>query len=177
MVKGRQSSASLGTRKKHARKAAGQPLQEPPPKDKKGKKDKGKNKEPRQKVFIPPVKPPPIQADPLDTLGLASQLPPELYVVLKKVGKKDEVTKGKALEELEVGWLEKCRKEGQDSALVISLLTMVPVWVRHAIIASGFAIHSLLDAPRPFAIHTSFETDPLLGGGTAFLSITNTRHP
>jgi hypothetical protein len=131
MAKGK-SSASAGTRKKHARKAAG-PSQPPEaiPKEKKPKgKDKGKIKEPRQKIYIPPVKPAPIQPDPLDTMGLARQLPPELLVVLRLFGKKDAVTKRRALEELQSGWVDESRKEGDDSPIVSTLVTMLPVWVR-----------------------------------------------
>jgi hypothetical protein len=131
MAKGK-SSATSATRKKHARKAAGPAL--PPetlPKEKKQKgKDKGKNKEPRQKVYIAPVKPAPIQPDPLDTLGLARQLPPGLLVVLRLVGKKDTVTKRRALEELQSGWVDESIKGGDDSPIVETLVTMLPVWVR-----------------------------------------------
>ena len=128
MAKGK-SSASAGTRKKHARKAAGP--SEAIPKEKKPKgKDKGKTKEPRQKIYIPPVKPAPIQPDPLDTMGLARQLPPELLVVLRLFGKKDAVTKRRALEELQSGWVDESRKEGDNSPIVSTLVTMLPVWVR-----------------------------------------------
>src|SRR5882762_10074723 len=132
MAKGK-SSASSGTRKKYARKAAGSaPASEPIPKEKKPKgKDKGKNKEPRQKIYIPPVKPAPIQPDPLDTTGLAHQLPPELLVVLRLFGKKDAVTKRRALEELQSGWVDRSRKGGDDNPIVSTLVTMLPVWVRH----------------------------------------------
>jgi hypothetical protein len=131
MAKGK-SSATSATRKKHARKAAG-PAQtlDPLPKEKKLKgKDKNQKKEPRQKVYIPPVKPAPIQPDPLETTGLAHQLPPDLLVVLRRLGKKDPVTKGRALEELQTGWVDRCRKEGDDGPLVDSLVIMLPVWVR-----------------------------------------------
>ena len=126
------SSASSGTRKKHARKAAGsmQP-EEPYEKQKKVKsKEKGKNKEPRQKIYIPPVKPPPIQPDPLDTTGLALLLPPDLLVVLRKLGKKNTVTKISSLEELQSGWVDKYKKKDEDTSLVSTLLLMLPVWVR-----------------------------------------------
>jgi E3 ubiquitin-protein ligase listerin len=129
MPKGK-SSASSATRKKHARKAGPAP-QEPLPKEKKPKgKDKNLKKEPRQKIYIPPVKPAPIQPDPLDTTGLAHQLPPDLLVVLRRFGKKDAVTKRRALEELQGAWVDKCGKEGDDSPLVPTLVLMQPVWVR-----------------------------------------------
>ncbi|THV07134.1 hypothetical protein K435DRAFT_848478 [Dendrothele bispora CBS 962.96] len=100
MVKGSgKSSASSGTRKKHARKAAaasGTDGQAPPPPvkpkkekgEKGGKKGSSLKKEPRQKVYIPPVKPAPPQPDPLETTGLAHRLPPELLVVLRTLGVK-----------------------------------------------------------------------------------------
>ncbi|TFY74718.1 hypothetical protein EWM64_g9295, partial [Hericium alpestre] len=121
------SSASSGTRKKHARKAGnGQP--EPIPKEKKPKgKDKGKKKEPRKKVYIPPTKPAPVQQDPLDSLGLAHQLPPELLVVLRRFNKKDAVTKTKALEELQAHWVNRVRSDEVLDALAL----MVPVWLHH----------------------------------------------
>jgi hypothetical protein len=131
MAKGK-SSASSGTRKKYARKAAGSaPASEPISKEKKPKgKDKGKNKEPRQKMYIPPVKPAPIQPDPLDTMGLARELPPELLVVLRRFGKKDAVTKRRALEELQSAWVDELREGGDDSPIVGILVNMLPVWVR-----------------------------------------------
>ena len=138
MVKGQKSSASANTRKKHALKAAGPVQPEPLPKEKKGKKEKGKNKEPPRKMFIAPVKPAPVRADPLDYLGLGALLPPELYVILRKLGKKDEVTRGKALEELQTSWLDKC-KEGEDITLISSLIAMLPVWVRRVTISSTIA--------------------------------------
>ncbi len=130
--KGGKSSASSATRKKQAAKAAakkaggdaegGGPADGlppppgapggPPPKGKgpgpqRGqKKDKKKNKkEPKKKVFIPPPKPPQGLPDPLDTLGLASQLPGDLVVLLRKAGKKDVVTRQRALEGLQ-SWIQ-----------------------------------------------------------------------
>jgi len=130
---GGKSSASSGTRKKHARRAAGPAPEEPLPKERKLKtKEKGKKKEPRQKVFIPPVKPAPIQPDPLETMGLSRRLPPDLLVVLRSLAKKAPVTKIRALEELQSGWIDKCQleKEGEDNLLVYTLVDMLPVWVR-----------------------------------------------
>jgi len=128
------SSASAGTRKKFARRAAAtvsQPDEPLPEKQKKIKsKDKGKRQEPRQKVFIPPVKPPPLQPDPLDTTGLAHLLPSDLLVVLRKLGKKHTLTKASALEELQSGWVERYKQKAADDALVSTLVLMLPVWVR-----------------------------------------------
>ena len=134
MAKGK-SSASSATRKKHARKAAvahGLAEEIPIQKEKKPKgKEKGskKNKEPRKKVYIPPSKPAPVQPDPLDTLGLAQELPPDLFVVLRKLAKKDSITKRRALEDLQTDWVEKAKSEDDESPIVKALVAAVPVWV------------------------------------------------
>ncbi|KAI0336704.1 hypothetical protein GY45DRAFT_1377084 [Cubamyces sp. BRFM 1775] len=130
------SSASSGTRKKHARKAAaahgGAPEEPQQPKEKKPKgKDKKSKKEPRKKVYIPPVKPAPVQPDPLDTLGLAQKLPPELLIVLRLLSKKDATTKRRALEELQSVWISKARRGGDDEYLVYTLHDIIPVWLHH----------------------------------------------
>ncbi|EIN09055.1 hypothetical protein PUNSTDRAFT_102600 [Punctularia strigosozonata HHB-11173 SS5] len=126
------SSATSGTRKKHARKAAGEPLPLPLPKDggKGSKKDKKKNakNEPRKKVYIPPVKPAPVRPDPLDTLGLAHTLPPELLVPLRNLRKKDAVTKARALEDLQANWVDVARKRAEVTAVIVEML---PVWLHH----------------------------------------------
>ncbi|KAG6916946.1 hypothetical protein DXG01_004633 [Tephrocybe rancida] len=131
---GGKSSASSATRKKHAKKAAGPSQEEqdsPAPRDKKlTKLQRGqKKKEPRVKVYIPPVKPAPVQPDPLETTGLAHSLPPELLVVLRSFNKKAQVTKIRALEELQSAWIDRCRKEGEEGALVYVLIDMLPVWI------------------------------------------------
>lgn len=131
MAKGK-SSASSGTRKKHARRAAAAtgPLDEPQAlKEKKQKgKEKGskRSKEPRKKVYIPPVKPVPVQPDPLDTLGIAQRIPAELLVVLRKLAKKDSVTKRRALEDLYADWVEKSK---YDENVLGILEVVLPVWV------------------------------------------------
>ncbi|EPQ26430.1 uncharacterized protein PFL1_06078 [Pseudozyma flocculosa PF-1] len=127
------SSASSATRKKQAAKAAkkvalerdadgnllhpeayealqkpSQPAQRGQKKDKnKGKdgKGKGKGKSDRKKQFIPPPKPPQPLPDPLDSMGLASLLPADLVVLLRKASKKDVVTRCRALEGL-LAWIE-----------------------------------------------------------------------
>ncbi|KAH9005649.1 hypothetical protein EDB86DRAFT_3177955 [Lactarius hatsudake] len=134
MVKGSsKSSASSATRKKHARKAAGGKDGPPAdvsnlPKDKKPKgKDRGKNKEPpRKKAYVPPARPQPVQQDPIDALGLAQRLPPDLLVT-------------KALEELRVGWIDRVRllsdNDNQDAdayARLDALSLSLPIWVHHA---------------------------------------------
>lgn len=130
MAKGK-SSASSGTRKKHARKAAAasgqleelQAPKEKKPKDKKGSK---RSKEPQKKVYIPPVKPVPIQPDPLDTLGIAQRIPADLHVVLRRLAKKDSVTKRRALEDFHADWVEKGRN---DENILAVLEVVLPVWV------------------------------------------------
>jgi E3 ubiquitin-protein ligase listerin len=136
---GGKSSASSATRKKHARKAAvaagidvstpGQGQQ--PKKDKKVKGKKGAPPEPRKKVFIPPAKPAPPRPDPLDALGLQHVLPPELYVVLRRLGKKDAVTKVRALEELQAEWIDRAAGKHTDAGgyVVETLAQVIPVWV------------------------------------------------
>lgn len=82
------------------------------------------------KVYIPPVKPAPVQPDPLETTGLMHKLPPELLIVLRNLSKRAQVTKVRALEELQAGWVEKCIGEGEDGVVVYVLVDMLPVWVR-----------------------------------------------
>src|SRR5258707_2376632 len=150
MAKGAsKSSASAATRKNHARKAAkdAPPTDTPPnlPKEKNAKgKGKSKGKEsPRKKMYIPPVKPQPVQQDPIDTMGLAQPLPDELLVVWRGVSKKDAVTKGKALEELRAGWIERVHllvsnsdddayrdADAEVHARLEALILSLPVWVR-----------------------------------------------
>ena len=144
MAKGAsKSSASSATRKKHARKAATKdvlPTDTPNlPKEKRAKgKDKVKGKEPpRKKVFIPPVKPQPVQQDPIDALGLAQRLPAELLVVWRGLNKKDAVTKGKALEELRAGWIDRVHvllnnnnaDDAEGHTQLEALILSLPVWV------------------------------------------------
>ncbi|KAI0824805.1 hypothetical protein BC628DRAFT_1321461 [Trametes gibbosa] len=129
------SSASSATRKKHARKAAavnGAPEDPPLPKEKKPRgKDKKSKTEPRKKVYIPPVKPAPVQPNPLDTLGLAQRLPPELLVVLRLLSKKDATTKRRALEELQSVWISKAQHGREDEHVVHTLRDTIPVWLHH----------------------------------------------
>lgn len=124
----KRSSASSATRKKHARKAAGpagdlaasQDAANP-----KKQKGKGKSKEPpRPKVYIAPQKPTAAVPDPIDSFGLASILDADLTVSLRKLGKKDAMTRGKGLEEIRV-WVQRTVKEDR----VHDIEVMVPVWV------------------------------------------------
>ena len=140
MGKPSKSSASAGTRKKQSRKAAArdsdnQLQQQQSAKTKAGKKNK---KEPRVKMYIPPTKPQPLQRDPIDVLALGSVLPADLLVVLRRLMKKDAVTKQKALEELQAAWIDKARtplRSHEDEhlpqgELVEALCMALPVWVR-----------------------------------------------
>ena len=105
------------------------------PKDKTGKGKGKKDKEPRVKMYIPPPKPTPVRLDPLDTLGLAKMLPADLLVILRRLAKKDAVTKRKAMDDLLVGWVEsavKCVDADERRLKESSLETAVPVWVRGA---------------------------------------------
>ena|ERR1700761_397250 len=119
MPKPNKSSASSGTRKKHAKKSAGPVPDIDAAQMKKNKKDKH---QPKQKVYILPTRPQPAQPDPIDTLGLAVNLPPELVVVLRKLAKKDATTKSRAIEQLQRDWLDPSHAD----ALIVAL----PVWVR-----------------------------------------------
>jgi hypothetical protein len=137
------SSASAGTRKKNARKAAKGTLGEqeediaPVHKTQQGKNKKlskaQKRALPKAKRYVPPPKPPaPPIPNPLDSQGLAGQLPAELVVALRGLGKKDDVTRRKALEEFKDVWVggvkgeqDEVEKEVKEAALVSS----TPVWV------------------------------------------------
>jgi hypothetical protein len=132
MVKGNpKSSASSGTRKKHAAKKTVVDIDEPSNATEKRPKTKAERKlskkEPRVKMYIPPVKPTPAQPDPLETTGLARKLPSDLLVVLRNISKKAQVTKIRALEELQTGWVDKCMK---DEEVLLACMLMLPVWVR-----------------------------------------------
>ncbi|KZS97217.1 hypothetical protein SISNIDRAFT_482151 [Sistotremastrum niveocremeum HHB9708] len=127
MPKPNKSSATSSTRKKHAKKAAGpsETHDDPKPKDKKLKgKDK---KQPKIKSYIPPTKPAPIQPDPLDSLGLANSLPADLVVILRRLAKKDNVTKRRALEDLQSLWVDKAGNE--DILDIVEI--MLPIWLHH----------------------------------------------
>ncbi|KAJ7669444.1 hypothetical protein DFH06DRAFT_1321521 [Mycena polygramma] len=129
------SSASSGTRKKHARKAAGpQPTDvDTEPAQKKGKTKKHRSDPPRAKVYIAPVKPTAAHPDPLDSVpGLAHRLPPALLVVLRSLGKKAPVTKVRALEELLV------RVRTEEDSEEWAVREMLPVWTHHV---PGLLVH------------------------------------
>lgn len=139
------SSASSATKKKQARKAGkDEPVEHPP---QRGQKVKGLSKAEKKalkngpKLYVPPPKPPqPALPDPLDAQGLARTLPAELVVVLRRLGKKDPVTKRKGLEELRDGWITVALTGGStpsDGADLekelkeLALIEALPVWLHH----------------------------------------------
>lgn len=128
MPKPSKSSATSGTRKKHARKA-GNEEQPEPQQTTKSKPTKKQIKKglapPPKKSYIPPskLKPTAHEIDPLD--GIDSLLPSELVLILRKFSKKDAITKTRALEELE-NWI---RDDSHWSIRPDSLINMLPVWV------------------------------------------------
>ena len=118
MPKGGKSSATSATRKKHARRAADEvPLPLP---QKKPKAKKGEKAPPKVKQYIPPSRPAPAQIDPLDSLGIASQLDKDLVVSLRHLGKKDPITKAKAIDDVNA-WISRDDVSGS--------LGIIPVWV------------------------------------------------
>ncbi|EAL20617.1 hypothetical protein CNBE3250 [Cryptococcus deneoformans B-3501A] len=150
MPKANKSSASAGTRKKHAAKKTHrehdddsdhQPESGTPQPSRKQRGEKKLSKAqkraiPKVKQYIPPPKPPaPPILDPLDGQGLARTLPADLVVVLRRLGKKDAVTRRKGLEEFRDGWVkyilkEKPTEEEETEREVkeIALLAAIPVW-------------------------------------------------
>jgi E3 ubiquitin-protein ligase listerin len=133
------SSATSATRKKHARKAAthdeddsgaAQSHNKPNVKgggNAKGAKGKGKKKEPRVKMYIPPVKPTALLRDPVDELGLAAVLDPEMLVLFRRLAKRDAVTKRRALEDLCVTLAN--LGSSTDEQGIASWASVLPVWV------------------------------------------------
>lgn len=139
MPKPNKSSASSGTRKKHAKKAAGQDDPDGPGQQKR-KPQRGEKKlskaqkraQPKIKQYVPPPKPPaPPIPDPLDGQGLARTLPADLVVILRRLGKKDDVTRRKGLDELKE-WVEGIKTEQDEvekETKEVTLTSAVPVWV------------------------------------------------
>ncbi|KAJ7584094.1 hypothetical protein C8J56DRAFT_1005201 [Mycena floridula] len=151
------SSASAGTRKKHARRAAGPQVVEEP-KEKKGKKNK---KEVRPKIYIAPIKPTAVRPDPLETTGLAHRLPADLLVVLRNLGKKAVATKSRALADLRAGWIEKADEFEE------ILVDMLPVWLHH--VSSLFIHPSRRIRHLASGIHKSFMEMPATRAQILFL--------
>lgn len=158
------SSASSGTRKKQAAKKAAKQVDaagEAPPSPSPSmpshltKKEKQALKVKRgvPKPYTPPPKPPaPAMPDPLDALGLAATLPPDLVVVLRKLGKKDEVTRRRAVEDF-AGWLarvgQNAEPDGAESDDGWWIEMIGPVWV------SGLFLCSTTMTTRAFACRSS----------------------
>ena len=149
MPKQSRSSASSGTRKKHAKKSTkedGDEVTESPQPRQRGQKKLSKAQKkalPKAKQYIPPPKPPaPLIPDPLDGQGLVHTLPAELVVVLRRLGKKDDVTRRKGLEELREEWVGALLRPGVDEEDVEmevkadAVIAAVPVWVSLVIISS-----------------------------------------
>ena len=142
MPKQTKSSASAGTRKKHAKKAgvgeendADAPGSSSPHRPRqRGEKKLSKAQKkaiPKVKQYIPPPKPPaPPIPDPLDAHGLARGLNPELVVILRRLGKKDDVTRRKGLEDLR-DWISHVSHSDHSEveAQTEELVTAIPVWV------------------------------------------------
>ncbi|BEI93821.1 uncharacterized protein CcaverHIS019_0602800 [Cutaneotrichosporon cavernicola] len=171
------SSASAGTRKKHARKS-GKDEDEvstarPQRGQKRGADGKKLSKKERKalanvKQYIPPPKPPaPPIPDPLDGQGLARSLPAELVVVLRRLGKKDDVTRRKGLEELREQWVSPLLEEGggEDAATqrditAAAVEAALPVWLHN--------LSSLLQSPshrtQALALHNDLLSLPHMRG-------------
>lgn len=154
MAKGK-SSATSATRKKHARKATGDddaisvPIV---PSTKKVKVKKGEKPPPRIKQYIPPSKPAPVQLDPLDSLGLIHVLDKDLIVLLRRLAKKDSVTRAKAIEEIRV-WVDNDQSSGS--------VDMVPVWVSRRDLIYLYLVLTLgIVASSPIPSNSSFQTCP-----------------
>ncbi|TKY90838.1 hypothetical protein EX895_000836 [Sporisorium graminicola] len=115
-------------------------------KDKSKQDGKGgkKGKVEKKKQYIPPPKPPQPLPDPLDSMGLASLLPADLVVLLRKASKKDVITRCRALEGL-LAWVEDALGKSPSSSATLesnaeasnlsadekrdALVMMLPSWV------------------------------------------------
>jgi hypothetical protein len=129
MAKG-SSSATAGTRKKAAAKKAAKngPAEPPAQPAQRGQKKKDKVKRGVAKPYTPPPKAPaPPVPDPVDKLGLASTLDAELVFVLRRLGKKDAVTRRRAVESFGE-WLRRAEDDRETEGWWVELV--VPVWVR-----------------------------------------------
>ncbi|WFC97537.1 hypothetical protein MYAM1_000251 [Malassezia yamatoensis] len=139
MAKGtrKKSSATAGTRKKQAAKAAAKqgPDEATHTASKKldGKKlSKKERQQLKKRSYVPPPKPPQPPPYPLDSMGLASLLPPSLVVILRKALKKDIVTRVRSLESF-LDWIQ-ARDENEQEDLTSedrtnALIIMLPCWV------------------------------------------------
>lgn len=152
------SSASSATRKKHAAKQAkkqqggGEVIeetpQEQPTKMQRGQKKNKQKKDrfaPKVKSYVPPPPPPKGQPDPVDLflVSQGKQIDPELVVVLRRLGKKDEATVGKGVEAFESVVMEVLRKErekeGEDWERELKeeeIIECMAVWVSFTLLSS-----------------------------------------
>lgn len=148
MVKSK-SSASSATRKKHAKKAAGAdedgdeasgssqalPSQSGQRGQKKDKAAKRSRFEPKIKSYTPPPPPPRGAPDPVDLyLSGGSGVDPELVVVLRRLGKRDEATVFKAVEGFaqwvaDVGRGDKGVEDWEKERSQDELVEVLSVWV------------------------------------------------
>lgn len=141
------SSATAGTRKKHAAAAAKRVEASEGTKsrsavqecfDSSGKKLSKKERKQlaKKKAYKPPPKPPQPPPYPLDSMGLASLLPADLVVLLRKALKKDIITRVRTLESL-LAWIKGAPSSCDDTAAPPislgerndSLVLMLPCWV------------------------------------------------
>lgn len=133
-------SASSATRKKHAAKKAadaddGGHTDAPGPAQRGQKKGPKKSRfEPKVKSYTPPPPPPKGAPDPVDLyVSAAAGVDPELIVVLRRLGKRDEATVFKGVEGLEKWINEAAREEGEQwevEARRETIVSIMPVWVR-----------------------------------------------
>lgn len=150
MAKGSRSktSATPATRKKHAaasaakrgetaeqkaQPAAPKPGKPNPPGQPKKKLSKKERKAlAKKKAWVPPPKPPKQAPYPLESMGLASLLPPDLVVLLRKALKKDIVTRVRTLESL-LAWIQGRYNESHEELSVEerceAIALMLPCWV------------------------------------------------
>lgn len=150
MAKGSRSktSATPATRKKHAaasaakRGEASEPKAQPaapkpgkpnaPGQPKKKLSKKERKALAKKKAWVPPPKPPKQAPYPLDSMGLASLLPPDLVVLLRKALKKDIITRVRTLESL-LAWIQGRPQEAHETLSVEerceAIALMLPCWV------------------------------------------------
>ncbi|WFD19258.1 hypothetical protein MCAP1_001481 [Malassezia caprae] len=142
------TSATAGTRKKHAAAAAAKRGESDEATksrtasqartDSSGKKLSKKERKQlaKKKAYKPPPKPPQPPPYPLDSMGLASLLPADLVVLLRKALKKDIVTRVRTLEGL-LAWIQGAPSSSDDGTTQPislgerndALVLMLPCWV------------------------------------------------
>ena len=69
----------------------------------------------KKKAYVPPPKPPKPPPFPLDSMGLASLLPADLVVLLRKALKRDIVTRVRTMESL-LAWIQGAPPQMDDGA-------------------------------------------------------------